>query len=727
MHCASCAVLVGRALEKVPGVKSASVNYANEQAAIEHDETSGNEEFSKAVEGVGYKAIIVNEESQEADLVEKIKSEELRNLKMKLFLGAFLTIPLLIGSMVPFAPAPLKNPWIMLLLASPVQLWIGAQFYKSAWSGLKNRTANMDTLIALGTSVAYFYSIAAIVFGSWFEKFGIETHVYFETSSAIITLILLGKYLEARAKGQTSSAIKKLLGLQAKTARVLRDGKEVETPISEVVIGDILIVKPGEKIPVDGVITKGDSSVDESMVTGESIPVYKKVGDLVVGATINKNGSFEMKVTKVGKETMLAQIVEMVKQAQGSRAPIQKLVDIVSSYFVPTVIILAIITFLAWFNFGPEPTFISALVNLIAVLIIACPCALGLATPTSIMVGTGKGAELGILIKNAESLEIANKVDYVVFDKTGTLTKGQPEVQNHYFSKGYDADKEFALSAVLSVEKKSHHPLADAIVKHLELTGQELKNVEKFEDLSGLGVRGIVDGREILIGTQKLMRMEKINLPKDIESSSNEYKKAGQSISFVAIDKEAVAVIGIADTLKDNAVETVATLKKMGITPVMITGDNKETANAIAKQLGIEEILAEVLPDEKADKIRELGGVVAMVGDGINDAPALATADIGIAMGSGTDVAIESAGVTLLRGDISLVPKALKLSKHTIRNIRQNLGWAFGYNVVLIPVAMGVLYPFFGILMNPVLAAGAMAFSSVSVVLNSLRLKSAKI
>jgi Cu+-exporting ATPase len=744
LHCASCAINVGKSLENVPGVKSAHVNYASEQATIEHDGTSTNENLEKAVSDVGYKAVLGDESVSQEELVEKEKERELQNTKTKLVWSSFFTILLLIGVMVPLAPQILKNYVVMWILATPVQFWAGAQYYKSTWSGLKNRTANMDTLIALGTSVAYFYSVVVVLFEDLLLSMGVEPHVYFETSATIITLILLGKYLEMRAKGQTSEAIKKLLGLQAKTARVIRDGKEIKLPIEEIIIGDIIVVKPGEKIPVDGVITKGESSVDESMVTGESMPVRKTIEDEVIGATINKSGSFEMKATKIGSETMLSQIIEMVKQAQGSRAPIQKLADTVSSYFVPVVIMLSIITFLMWFNFGPQPAFILALVNLIAVLIIACPCALGLATPTSIMVGTGKGAQNGILIKNAESLEIANKVNYVVFDKTGTLTIGEPEVQTFEFMDNLDEIaanldwtipegldiRKYISALVLSVEKKSHHPLADAVVNYLN--NEEILEVEKFEDMSGLGVKAQINGHEVLIGTQKLMEQENVMRCAELTKLSENLRQKAQTASFISIDKKNIALLGISDSIKKDSKKTIEQLKAMNVIPVMITGDNKVTANAIAKELGIEEVLAEVLPEDKANKVKDLQSkndksVVAMVGDGINDAPALATADIGIAMGSGTDVAIESAGITLLRGDISLVPEAINLSKSTMRNIKQNLGWAFGYNIILIPVAMGLLYPFFGILLNPILASAAMAFSSISVVMNSLRLKSIKI
>ena len=728
MHCASCAALIGKNLQEVAGVKTANVNYANEQALIEHDETTSIENLTKSVDDAGYKAIVPTAESQ--DLLEHEKAKELGNLKQKLLASSIFTILLLIGAMLPFAPEQLMSPVTMLILATPVQFWVGAQFYMSAWSGIKTRAANMDTLIALGTSVAYFYSVFALVFKEFLVSIGLDPHVYFETSATIITLILLGKFLETRAKGQTSEAIKKLIGLQVKSARLLKEGKEIELPISQIVVGDILLVKPGDKIPLDGIILEGESYIDESMITGESIAVHKKTGDTAIGATLNKTGTFQLKATKIGSDTMLSHIIEMVKDAQGSRAPVQKLVDAISSYFVPVVIILALVTFLIWFNLGPTPTFIYALVSLISVLIIACPCALGLATPTSIMVGIGKGAQNGILIKDAQSLELANKVKYVIFDKTGTLTLGQPEVQSYIFAPGIDKKDEIS-DIIYSVEKKSHHPLAEAVVKHLS-SSNELK-VDNFEDVSGFGVKAVVNNNKVLIGKQSLFDNEKISITQELLDQSIDLKKKAHTVSFVSIDNKVVALVGISDSIKENATQTVKLLKDMGITPVMLTGDNITTAKAIAAQLAIEEVFAEVLPQDKAEKVKELQmrnglkNVVAMVGDGINDAPALATADIAIAMGTGTDVAMESAGITLLRGDISLVPKAIKLSKSTMTNIKQNLVWAFGYNVILIPVAMGVLYPIFGILLSPIIASAAMALSSVSVVTNALRLKQVKL
>jgi len=745
MHCATCAINIRDMLARIPGIINTNVNLATGQASIEYDGEFPEKEIKDTVASLGYMAHTGQDHNNTSpeSAAEQESKREISELKMKLIWSSFFTILLIIGVAVPLAPDFLKNHWLMFLFATPVQFWVGGQYYKSMWAALKNRLANMDTLIALGTSVAYLFSVISLVFQNQFMRLNIEPQVYFEVSATIITLILLGKYLEKIAKGQASAAIRKLLDLQAKNATVIREGKEVVLPVDQIVVGDILVVKPGEKIPIDGVIIKGETSIDESMVTGESLPVEKLVGDKVIGATINKSGSVQIQATKVGENTLLAQIIETVKRAQASRAPIQKLVDKISSIFVPVVIILSLITLMIWINFGPEPAFIRGLVNMIAVLIIACPCALGLATPMSIMVGTGKGAENGILIKDAEALEIANKVNYVIFDKTGTLTYGKPEVVNFSFMENLENVtgalswnlhenkniKDFISQVILSVEKMSHHPLAEAVVKFLE-KDHSLVEVERFEDKSGLGVKAFVDGLEVLIGTKKLMEEEGVIKCADLDKKSEKWRESAQTVSYLAIEKKNVALLGISDTVKPNAKEVISILKNIGITPVMITGDNEKTAKAMATQMGIENVMAEVLPQDKADKVRELqkdGKIVAMVGDGINDAPALATANIGIAMGEGTDVAIESAGVTLLRGDISLVPKSIKLSKATVTNIKQNLVWAFGYNVILIPVAMGILYPLFGVLMNPILAGGAMALSSVSVVINALRLKTVKV
>lgn len=738
MHCASCASNVQRKLLKTPGVSQAQVNYANEQATIEVDEKTFDESKAKsAVKDLGYTAHIGMQDT--TDLSQKEREIELKSLKNKLYVSGFLTILLLIGAMIPMAPAILKNTFVALLLATPVQFWVGRRYYQSAWSALINKTTNMDTLIVLGTSVAYFYSLAVVVISMFFGteylmKLGIEDHVYFETAATIITLILLGKFLEIQAKGQTSQALKKLIGLQAKTAHVVKkSGDVVDVAIEKVRVGDILLVKPGEKVPVDGIIESGESSLDESMVTGESLPVAKKSGDTVIGATLNSSGSFKMKAIKVGSQTMLSNIIELVKQAQGSRPPIQKLVDQVSSVFVPIVIVLSLITFGIWFLLGPEPVLVRSLVSMISVLIIACPCALGLATPTSLMVSVGKGAEKGILIKNAESLEVANKVTTILFDKTGTITKGKPEVQTIVFITQVQKNTQENLhSMIMEVEKLSHHPLAGAVVAYYKT--QKLSKlkvaVTGFEDVSGKGVRAKIAGKELLIGTESFLKSQKVSIPTEVLSTVSELQQKAQTVSFVAYGGTAVAFIGISDSIKEGVKEVIETLNKMGVTSIMVTGDNQKTAQSIASQAGIESVYAQVLPQDKEEKVAQLrkkGAVVAFVGDGINDAPALAAADVGIAMGSGTDVAIESAGITLLRSDIALVPAAIKLSKLTMRNITENLVWAFGYNVILIPVAMGALYPLWGIQLNPMLASGAMALSSVSVVMNALRIKRIKL
>jgi heavy metal translocating P-type ATPase len=717
MTCASCASNIARKLTKTEGVSEASVNYANEQASVVYDEKKIKvKTIAESVNSLGYKANINSKD--DGDVAEKERTAELKSLKNKLIISGVLA-GLLMLSMISSLPGIFHNPWFLWILATPVQFWAGTRFYKGAFSALKNLSSNMDTLVALGTSVAYFYSSAVMIFGNWFISQGIETHVYFEASAAIIFFILLGKFLEIRAKAQTSSAIKELLNLQVKTAFVKKDKDWVEVSIEKVRVGNILLVKPGQKIPVDGEVIKGETSIDESMVTGESLPVLKQKGDSVVGATTNQSGSIEIKAIKVGSETMLANIIRLVKQAQGSRPPIQALVDKVASVFVPVVIVLALLTFIIWLLVGPEPRYLFALVSMINVLIIACPCALGLATPTSLMVGMGKGAKLGILIKDARALEIANKTKAVVFDKTGTLTEGKPEVQEAVFVD--QKNKNIILSLVKDIEELSHHPLATSLVEfaNKNLVKNYKKNIIKdFKDISGKGVSASVGKDKILIGNKKLIN-NKINIA-----------NLGQSLVLVSINKKLVAYFGIADSLKQNSKDTINKLNNMGITSIMLTGDNKETATAIAKQVNIKEFVSEVLPADKEQTIRDLRkkySVVAMVGDGINDAPALASADIGIAMGGGTDVAIESAGITLLRSDISLVPAAINLSKRTMQNIRQNLFWAFGYNIILIPVAMGALYPFFKILLNPMLAGAAMAFSSVSVVANALRLKRQKL
>lgn len=726
MHCASCASNIQRKLKKTDGIVESSVNYANEQATVVFNASKVNkQQIADAVASVGYTANIDSQDDLE--LADMERKKEIADLKQKLFVSGILT-GILMLSMVPGLSMLFHNPLLMLALATPVQFWAGRRFYQGAWSGLKNKSANMDTLVAMGTSAAYFYSVLVILFGDWLSQQGIETFVYFEASAAIITFILLGKYLEIRAKAKTSSAIRELIGLQAKSARIKKENKWVEVSLEEVVAGDILQVKPGEKIPVDGKVISGESAIDESMVTGESIPVSKQKGDSVIGATINQSGTIEFEATKVGSDTMLANIIRLVQQAQGSRPPIQNLVDTVASVFVPVVIVLALITFGIWWVFGPEPKLVQALVSMINVLIIACPCALGLATPTSLMVGIGRGAQSGILITDAQSLEVANKVRAIAFDKTGTLTNGKPVVLESVYA---DSDKKAQIDEIVyEIESLSHHPLAQALTTFTQQKNGKKLIVKKFKDHVGKGVSATVASKEVLIGTQKFLESQSIKLNTDLHTTALDWQQQAQSVAHVAIDGRHVSVYGIADSIKTESKATIDALKNMQITPVMVTGDNSKTANAIASELGISEIRSEVLPAQKEELIRELRkeyGVVAMVGDGINDAPALAAADVSIAMGDGTDVAIESSGITLLRSDIRLVPTALDLSKKTMKNIRQNLFWAFAYNMLLIPVAMGVLYPFTGIILNPIMAGAAMAFSSVSVVGNALRLRSSKL
>ena len=731
MHCASCVLVLEKSLKGVDGVAQANVNLATEKATVEYDPNKvTDKELASAVSNVGYQALI-NEELQSEDQEKARKQKELAALKNKVILSLIFGGIILWGSfpgLMDIAPKLLQNFWLQFLLATPIQFWVGWEFYRGAITSLKHRTANMDTLVALGTTVAYVYSAFVVFLPGVVQGIGIEPSPYFDVATIIIGLILLGRYFEARAKAGTSEAIKKLIGLQPKTARVIRDGKDTDVAISEVLIGDIIRVRPGEKIPVDGLIVDGESSIDESMITGESIPIDKAQGDAVVGATINKTGTFTFRATKVGADTMLAQIIKLVQEAQGSKAPIQRLADLVSSYFVPVVIILAIATFVVWYNFGPNPVLLFAILNMVAVLIIACPCAMGLATPTAIMVGTGKGAEHGILIKDAESLEIAHKVNVIIFDKTGTLTKGKPEVTDIVTTLP-DLDKNEALALAASLEKGSEHSLAESIVTEAEKKELNVVAIKQFKAIPGHGVEGFVDERKIVFGNRKLMNKENIqidNQNREIERLEGE----GKTVMMLGLDDKLIALIAVADTIKESAKEGIELLKKMHIEPVMITGDNHRTAEAIARQVGIQRILAEVLPEQKEAEVKRIqaeGKVVAMVGDGINDAPALAQADIGIAMGSGTDVAIESADITLINKDLRSVATAIILSKKTMRTIKLNLFWAFGYNIILIPVAMGALYPFFHILLNPIFASVAMATSSISVVSNSLLLKKKKI
>jgi Cu+-exporting ATPase len=739
MHCASCVYTSEKALKTIPGVTDAVVNLTTGKATLTSEQTIEKTEISDAVKSVGYQAMFEDVKAssfvktsedksvgKEGTLDEKIKAEkikELKDLKIKVIVSLFLGGLIVWGSfpgIMDFAPEIFKNFYFQFVLATIVQFWAGQDLYRAAVSSLRHRIANMDTLVVIGTSVAFLYSVFVTFFPKFFINLGIEAMPYFDVSTVIIGLILLGRFLEAQAKAGTGEAIKKLIGLQAKTARVIRNKKEIDISIDMVVVGDLIRVRPGEKIPVDGIIVEGESAIDESMVTGESMPVSKYKGDTVIGATMNKSGSFIYKATKVGKDTMLSQIIKLVEEAQGSKAPIQRLADIISSYFVPIVIMLAISTFVGWYVFGPSPVFIHDMLRAIAVLIIACPCAMGLATPTAIMVGTGIGAQHGILIKDAESLETAHKIKAIIFDKTGTLTKGKPEVTDVIVEKDrYGSRHGGMLSSLLflaaSIEKNSEHPLGEAIVKKAEEEKLVLNKVEGFKSITGKGVEGIVDGKKVYVG--KLVAGH----PKG--GQAQKLEEQGKTVVYIYIEDKLTGIIAIADTIKESAKEAISTLNKMGIETVMITGDNEATAKAIGKKLGIKKVLAEVLPQDKEKEVKKIqfqGKVVTMIGDGINDAPALAAADIGIAMGTGTDVAIEAAGITLVNKNLMSVVSAIKLSKQTMKTIKLNLFWAFAYNIVLIPVAMmGWI--------SPILASGAMAFSSVSVITNSLLLKKAKI
>jgi len=727
MSCASCVEKVETALRAVDGVLSAVVNLAAERATVEMLATTPVAEVRRAVREAGYDVLEV--EGPEAEDYERAaRARELTLLRRRLVVGTLLSLPVLWGSLAHmglriWTPAVLTNWYVQWLLTTPVQFWAGWQFYHGAWARARHRSTDMNTLIAVGTSAAYLYSVAATVFPQWFRAGGLEPQTYFETAAIIIVLILFGRFLEARARGQTSEAIRRLLSLQPPRARVVRDGREVEVPVEEVVVGDTVVVRPGEKVPVDGIIREGRSALDESMLTGESLPVEKGPGDEVIGATINKTGAFTFTATKVGRDTVLAQIIRLVQEAQGSKAPIQRLADRVSSYFVPAVMAVAAATFLLWLAFGPQPALTHALVTFVAVLIIACPCALGLATPTAIMVGTGRGAEQGVLIRSGEALETAYRITTVVLDKTGTLTRGQPAVTDVRPVNGFSEREVLRLAA--SAEWGSEHPLGEAIVRCARDLQIDPTQPERFTAVPGHGVDADVGGRRVLVGNPLLLREGSVSLD-GAEAIGMQLAREGKTPMYVAVDGTPAGVIGVADTLKPYSREVVEALRRMGLDVVMLTGDNRVTAEAIARQVGVDRFLADVLPERKADEIRTLQGEgrrVAMVGDGINDAPALVQADLGIAIGAGTDVAIESADIVLLGEDLRGILTALQLSRQTMRTIRQNLFWAFFYNVVLIPLAAGALYPFFRVLLNPMLAALAMAFSSVSVVTNSLRLR----
>lgn len=728
MTCAACAARIEKGLNKLPGVTQATVNFALETAHVQYSSGSVTlSDMQKKVEQLGYKAVPKQEQGDPAEH----RRKEISRQKRKLLVSAILSFPLLWAMVTHFSftswiwmPEIFMNPWFQLVLATPVQFIIGWQFYAGAYKALRNKSANMDVLVALGTSAAYFYSLyLSIDWATMASMPGMGGHhapsMYYETSAVLITLILLGKLFESLAKGRTSEAIKTLMGLQAKTALVIRDGQELSIPVEEVAAGDVLLVKPGEKIPVDGEVIEGSSTVDESMLTGESIPVDKKAGDSVIGATINKNGLLKVKATKVGKETALAQIIKVVEEAQGSKAPIQRIADVISGIFVPIVVGIALAAFLVWFFLIEPGDFASALEKAIAILVIACPCALGLATPTSIMAGSGRAAELGILFKGGEHLEATHRIDAIILDKTGTVTKGKPELTDVIVQGIEETD---FLRLVGGAEKNSEHPLAEAIVSGIAAKGISVPSSVEFEAIPGYGIRAIVEGKEVLAGTRKLMA--KFDVPAEAAfETMNALEQSGKTAMLIAVDREYAGLVAVADTIKETSKEAVARLKALGIQVIMITGDNERTAKAIAKQVGIDQVLAEVLPEGKADEVKKLqaqGKKVAMVGDGINDAPALAMADIGMAIGTGTDVAMEAADVTLMRGDLNSIPDAIYMSKKTMGNIKQNLFWALGYNTLGIPIAaVGLLAPW--------VAGAAMALSSVSVVLNALRLQRLKI
>ncbi len=736
MTCAACVIHVENALEGADGVMSAQVNLATERAAVEYvPGITGISELRHSLEDAGYSvAAVVGDPNDDAATprdVRALRNRMIFSVAVAALIMALMAIPSA-GDLIPF-----RMDFLLLALATPVQFWAARGFYTSAWSAARHLTSNMNTLIAVGTSTAYLYSLVVTLFGetAFFE--GRATDTYFDTSAAIIALVLLGKFLEARAKSHASNAIRALMDLQPSTARVVRDGDDVDIPLEDIVVGDVVVVRPGEKVAVDGVVESGVSSLDESMLTGESVPVDKRHGSEVYGGTLNGSGSFTFRATRVGRDTMLSNIVRLVEEAQGSKAPIQRMADLVSAYFVPAVIGFAALVFVVWLALGPEPSYVTAILTAVAVLIIACPCAMGLATPAAIMVGIGKGAEYGALIRGAQALETAHKVDVVVLDKTGTLTRARPEVTDIYTP---DGDENGLLALAASAERRSEHPLGAAIVESAAERGLAPDEATMFKAAPGAGIRATVNGRKLVIGNLRMMRREGVNMD-GMEAQSETFSAQGKTPMFVAADGNALGILAVADGVKPESAEVVRTLREQGAEVVMLTGDNERTARAIAAQVGIERVVSEVLPADKADVVRtiqEEGKSVAMVGDGVNDAPALAQADLGVAIGTGSDVSIEAADVTLVGGDLRGVSTLISLSRSTMRVIRQNLFWAFAYNVALIPIAAGILYPLFGPggtpdalrpvlgehgFLNPVLAAGAMAFSSVSVITNSLRLK----
>jgi len=719
MTCASCASSAESIVTHQEGVVNASVNYATGNLTVEFlSNVTNAENLRKAVQGVGYD-LLIEDESKQQESLEAIHEKKFKELKNKTIWAVILSLPVVIIGMF-FMEMPYANE-IMWAFSTPVVLWLGRDFFVNAWKQAKHRKANMDTLVALSTGIAYVFSVFNMLFADFWHQRGLHAHVYFEAAAVIIAFILLGKLLEEKAKGNTSSAIKKLMGLQPKTVIVIQaDGKEKQTPIEEVIEGNVILVKPGEKIAVDGMVISGSSYVDESMLSGEPVPVLKNKNEKVFAGTINQKGSFQFKAVKVGKETMLAQIIKMVQDAQGSKAPVQKLVDKIAGIFVPVVMGIALLTFIVWMIFGGENAIVQGLLAAVTVLVIACPCALGLATPTAIMVGVGKGAEQGILIKDAESLELAKKVDAIILDKTGTITEGRPQVTDIHWLNNDDSTKDI----LLSIEKQSEHPLAEAVVKYLgEVTPTTLSN---FDSITGKGAKADHNNETYFVGNKKLLFENNISIPEQLQQQQDDWSKLSKTVIWFSDSKQALSVIAISDKIKETSAQAIKEMQDMGIDLYMLTGDNKATAKAIAKQTGIKHYKAEVLPQHKADFVKKLqtqGKTVAMVGDGINDSTALATADVSIAMGKGSDIAMDVAKMTIISSDLTKIPQAIKLSKQTVATIKQNLFWAFIYNLIGIPIAAGILYPINGFLLNPMIAGAAMAMSSVSVVTNSLRLK----
>ena len=736
MHCSSCVIRVELALQMTPGVVSARANLGPNAVDVEYQpEKVDFEAIRKAVESAGYRVAEpkVDATGEGLDPAEAANEEEYRSLMRKFWFAAAISIPVMalsypdlvpgLRDWMPMGSETRRIVWSLLgVLSLPVLVWAGSQFFIGMWDALKHRAANMHTLIAIGISAAYAYSVVAVAWPGLFPNMALA-EVFWDVTDVVVALVVLGLALEIKAKGRTSQAIKKLIGLQAKTARVVRDGKESDIPVEEVLVNDVVVVRPGEKIPVDGKVIVGSSAVDESMITGESMPIEKQVGDEVIGGTLNKTGSFRFTATKVGKDTALATIIRMVKDAQGSKAPIQRVVDTVSGYFVPAVMIFAVLAFVAWYNFGPEPRTIYATVVFVTTLIIACPCALGLATPTSLTVGIGKGAENGILIRSGDALQASEKLNTIILDKTGTITKGEPALTDVAVTPGHDEANILRLTA--SLERGSEHPLGEAIVKGAAARKLTLADAEAFVAIPGHGVSGRIEKHDVLFGNAKLMRDRGVAIDM-LQADWERLAGEGKTPMYVAVDAKAGGLVAVADTVKPDSKAAIAVLKGLGIEVVMLTGDNERTGRAIAREVGIDRVLAEVLPNDKAHEVQKLqleGKSVGMVGDGVNDAPALAQADVGFAIGTGTDVAIEASDVTLIKGSLMGVVTAIEISRATMRNVRQNLVGAFGYNSLGIPVAMGVLYPFIGLLLSPLIAAAAMAFSSVTVVTNANRLR----